>query len=163
MASKGHERPSLAVNVAIGKSVAQSLEASGKSTRTGSLSQQRPRSVTVSPLLTSLTRDPHSTQQITLDPAAINTALQALVKAQQSKTVPLQPKPQGSSPCGVSISSVPPSKQAKPITLNVKVINPDKRSESQTFVLRNVTSSAVSTPTQLKEEILKQFGGARRS
>ena len=41
--------------------------------------------------------------------------------------------------------------------MNIKVINPDKKSESQTFVLRNI-SGAVSTLPQLREEILKQFG-----
>lgn len=134
MASQGHEEPSLAVNVAIGHSVAQSLEASGKTTRTGS--SQKPRSVMVSPLLTSL-RDPRSSQPATLDPAAVNTALQALVKAQQSNPIPLQPKQQGSRPPGVLISSMPPSsKQAsKQMTLNVKVINPNRKSESQTYVL----------------------------
>ena len=42
------------------------------------------------------------------------------------------------------------------MNLNVKVINPNKKSQSQTFVLRSI-SSAISTPMQLKEEILKQF------
>ena len=155
MASKRHEQPSLAVNVAIGQSVSQSPGASGnKTTQAGYSSQQTTRSVTVSPLLTStLIRDPRSSQPVTLDPAAINTALQALVKAQRSNSVQLQPKQQTH---GVQVSSLSRS-SSKPMTLNVKVINPDKRSESQTFVLRSV-SSGVSTPTQLKEEILKQFG-----
>ena len=69
-----------------------------------------------------------------------------------------QPKQQVS---GVLISSLPPSSKAgsssRPITLNTKVINPYKKSESQMFVLRNI-SGEVSTPSQLKEEILKQFG-----
>jgi hypothetical protein len=39
----------------------------------------------------------------------------------------------------------------------IKVINPNKKSENQTFVLRNI-SGAVSTLPQLREEILKQFG-----
>ena len=111
-------------------------------------------------MLTSLGRDPRTSQSVTFNPAAINTALQALVKAQQANAVPLQPKQQGSRPPRVSSSSTPPSSKptsSKPISLNVKVINPDKKSESQTFVLRNI-SGAVSTPTQLKEEILNQFG-----
>ena len=157
MAAKGHDQPALAVNVAIGQSVAQS---GNKTIQTGSLSQQKPRSigsVTVSPLITSLVPDPRTSQPVTLNPAAINTALQALAKAQQANSVPLQPKQQGSRPPGVSISSIPPFSASKPITLNVKVINPEKKSESQAFVLRNI-SGAVSTPPQLKEEILKQFG-----
>ena len=90
MASKEHEQPALAVNVAIGQSVAQSLDTSGnKTVQAGSISQQKPRSVTVSPLLV---RDPRTSQSVTLNPAALNTALQALVKAQQANAVPLQPK-----------------------------------------------------------------------
>ena len=150
-ASKEHDQPSLAVNVAIGQSVAQ------KAIQAGSFSQPKHRSVTISPLLTStsLGRDPTKSQPVILNPAAITTVFQALAKAQQANS---QPKQQGS---GVLISSLPPSSKAgsssRPITLNTKVINPDKKSESQTFVLRNI-SGEVSTPSQLKEEILKQFG-----
>ena len=89
----------------------------------------------------------------TSQPVTLNTALQALAKAQQANSVPLQPKQQGSR---VSTSSIPPSSASKPINLNITVINPDKKSESQTFMLRNI-SGAVSTPPQLREEILKQF------
>ena len=156
MTSKEHDQPALAVNVAIGQSVAQSLNTSGnKTVQAGSTSQQKPRSVTISPLLV---RDPRTSQPVTLNPAAINTALQALVKAQQANAVPLQPK-QGSLPPRVSTSSKPSSSNpaSKPVNLNIKVINPDKKSESQTFVLRNLSDS-VSSPTQLRKEILKQFG-----
>ena len=101
MSSKRHEQPSLPVNVAIGQSVSQSPGASGnKTTQAGYSSQQTTRSVTVSPLLTStLIRDPRSSQPVTLDPAAINTALQALVKAQRSNPVELQPKQQTHARC----------------------------------------------------------------
>ena len=105
-------------------------------------------------MITSLVRDPRTSQPVTLNPVTLNTALQALAKAQQANSAPLLPKQQGSR---VSTSSIPPSSASKPINLNIKVINPDKKSESQTFVLRNITG-AVSTPPQLREEILKQFG-----
>ena len=148
MASKEHDQPALAVNVAIGQSVAQSgNKAIQTVTRSLPQQQQKPRSVTVSPLITSLVRDPRTSQPVTLNPVTLNTALQALAKAQQANSAPLLPKQQGS-----RVSSA-----SKPINLNIKVINPDKKSESQTFVLRNI-SGAVSTPPQLREEILKQFG-----
>ena len=157
MASKEHDQPALAVNVAIGQSVKQSGNKTIQTvSRSLSQHQQKPRSVTVSPLITSLVRDPRTSpsQPVTLNPVTLNTALQALAKAQQANSAPLLPKQQGSR---VSTSSIPPSSASKPINLNIKVINPDKKSESQTFVLRNI-SGAVSTPSQLREEILKQFG-----
>ena len=142
MASKKHNQSALAVNVAIGHSVAQSLETTGNKTiQTSSLSQHKPRSVMISPLLTSLAQDPRTSQPVTLNPAAINTALQALVKAQQANSVPVQPKQHGSTcrPPGVSISSIlhihSSNPASKPTTSNIKAINPDKKSESQTFVL----------------------------
>ena len=55
MASKEHDQPALAVNVAIGQSVAQSgNKAIQTVTRSLPQQQQKPRSVTVSPLITSL-------------------------------------------------------------------------------------------------------------
>ena len=79
MASEEHDQPALAVKITIGQSVAQS---GNKTIQTGSLSQQKPRSVTVSLLITSLARDPCTSQPVTFNLATINTALQTLAKAQ---------------------------------------------------------------------------------
>ena len=73
MTLKEHDQRALAVNMAIGQSVAQSLYMSGnKTVQAGSTSQQKPRLVTISPLLV---RDPHTSRPITLKPAAINIRL----------------------------------------------------------------------------------------
>ena len=59
-----------------------------------------------------------------------------------------------------SISPVSGISQSSPSTvkLNVKVINPEKKSQSETYVLRNISCHKISTPDGLKEEILTQFG-----
>ena len=117
---------------------------------------------------------PRTSQSVTL-PASLNTTLLALAKAQQlsSNPIKLQPKPQSGGTNSQRVSVVP-SLVTKPrgsfphatrldtlgiraMNLNVKVINPSKKSQCQTFVLRNVSSN-LSTPTDLKEEILQQFG-----
>ena len=104
MNSRGQDQPSVAVNVAIGQAVAQSLEAGNSS-----VSQQKPRSVTITPLTTttasSLAQHPHTTNSMILLPA-ISTALQAFVKAHPSHSVPIQPKQQVLS---ASRSTKPPS------------------------------------------------------
>lgn len=136
MASKGHNHPSLAINIAIGQSVAQALKTPGnKTTQTGPPSLQTPRSVTVSPLITSTVLDQHTAQSMTL-PAAINKALQVLAKTQPSNFVPLQPELQVSRPPGVSvlpISSIPPALKpaSRPLTLNVKVTNPQSQQKER--------------------------------
>ena len=43
--------------------------------------------------------------------------------------------------------------------LNVKIINPDKKRLCETYVLHNVSVDEITTPSQLKEVILAQFGG----
>lgn len=50
------------------------------------------------------------------------------------------------------------SGQAKPVNLNVRVISPSRKSQYETYVLRNIGRSNISTPASLKEEIYKQFG-----
>ena len=40
----------------------------------------------------------------------------------------------------------------------VRVTNPQRKKEYETYVLRDVTKSAVSTPTDLRKELYKQFG-----
>ena len=136
------EKPSLAVNVV---------------TTMNSVS----RPVTVSPLVTSVLQAqqrPGAPHDVMLSPS-LASALQALSKA----PINIQPKTrQQNNTRGVTV--VPTSaarSQSQPpvkINLNVKVINPSKRSQCQTFVLRGVSSNNISTPKQLKEEILKQFG-----
>jgi hypothetical protein len=116
MASKEHDQPALAINVAIGQSVAQS----------GNKTVQ-----ILHPLFVSASAKTSIGHCITLDNiigsrsahiSAGNTqpgntqyssALQALAKAQQANSVPLQPKQQGSR---VSTSSIPPCSASKPIT-----------------------------------------------
>ena len=46
----------------------------------------------------------------------------------------------------------------KKFNVNTKIINPDKKSIYETYVLRMVGSSNISTPQQLRQQILKQFG-----
>ena len=65
------------------------------------------------------------------------TALQTLTKNQQSSQV---------------------TKSVKSFNVNVKLINPDKKSMYATYVLREVGSFNISTPLQLRQQILKQFG-----
>ncbi len=49
--------------------------------------------------------------------------------------------------------------QGRPtVNLNVRVINPEKKSQYETYVLRNIGSHSISTPMCLKKEILTQFG-----
>lgn len=67
----------------------------------------------------------------------IITALQALTKKQQSPKVAVQ---------------------AVAFSLNIKLINPDKKSVFETYVLREVGSFNAATPIQLRQQILKQFG-----
>ena len=40
----------------------------------------------------------------------------------------------------------------------VKVINPDKKKEFNTYVLRDVTKDKISTPQKLRKELKNQFG-----
>ena len=40
----------------------------------------------------------------------------------------------------------------------VKVINPDKKKEFSTYVLRDVTKDKISTPQKLRKELKNQFG-----
>lgn len=46
----------------------------------------------------------------------------------------------------------------KAFSLNIKLINPDKKSVFETYVLREVGSFNAATPIQLRQQILKQFG-----
>lgn len=109
-------------------------------------------------------------------PPSLTTALQALSKA----LINIQPKPitrQPDNNRGVTIVPLPAASLARQppqssaekshfrttnppmkVNLNVKVINPAKKSQCQTFVLRGVSGSTITTPMHLKKEILKQFG-----
>ena len=49
-------------------------------------------------------------------------------------------------------------RQLPTVKLNVRVIKPDKKSQFETYVLRDLVANNISTPKHLKEEILKQFG-----
>jgi len=55
----------------------------------------------------------------------------------------------------VNKCSVPTSRK---VNFNVKIINPVKKKEFETYVLRNVSKDHVSTPTLLRKELLQQFG-----
>ena len=48
--------------------------------------------------------------------------------------------------------------QTKSVNINVKIINAAKKNMSETYVLRGVGSHNVANPTQLREQILRQFG-----
>ena len=48
--------------------------------------------------------------------------------------------------------------QTKSVNTNVKIINPAKKNMSETYVLCGVGSNNVANPTQLREQILRQFG-----
>ena len=48
--------------------------------------------------------------------------------------------------------------QPKRMNFNVKIINPEKKKEFKTYVLRNVTKYSISTPPLLRKELLQQFG-----
>ena len=108
MASKGHNQPSRSLAAIISEYLVN------RTTQAGYSSQQTTQSVTVSPL--PLIRDPRSSQPVTLNPAAVNKTLQALVKAQRSNPVPLQLKQQAPQ-AGVQVSSLPHSSKeaSKPI------------------------------------------------
>ena len=55
-------------------------------------------------------------------------------------------------------STTQPEKPVKKYNLNVKIINPLKKSSFETYILRQVGPFNISTPLQLKQQILKQFG-----
>ena len=46
----------------------------------------------------------------------------------------------------------------KALNLNIKVINPHKKSEYETYVLHDMSSHNITTPDCLKKEILRQLG-----
>ena len=50
------------------------------------------------------------------------------------------------------------AEQPKKVNLKVRVTNPLRKKEYETYVLRDVTHVAVSTPMDLRKEIYKQFG-----
>ena len=58
-----------------------------------------------------------------------------------------------------SETTSPPTTPLSPITVAVKVINPEKKSESKLLMLRNVNTSKLDSPRELKQLILDQFGG----
>jgi len=55
----------------------------------------------------------------------------------------------------VNKCSVPTSRK---VNFNVKIINPVKKKEFETYVLRDVSKDHISTPTLLRKELLQQFG-----
>ena len=55
--------------------------------------------------------------------------------------------------------SVAPIKEVK-CAFYVKVINPDKKKEFNTYVLRDITKEKISTPQKLRRELNKQFDDA---
>ena len=71
----------------------------------------------------------------------IITALQTLTQNQQRQQQPVQVV-----------------KTPKTFNVNVKLINPSKKSLFETYVLRGVGSCNVITPMHLKQQILEQFG-----
>ena len=85
----------------------------------------------------------------------VTAAIQALAKGGyqtpssvgQSQTSPQIISPRQSS------SGCPPIRN-----LNLKIINPAKKSEYETYILRNIESSQISTPMALKKEIFTQLG-----
>ena len=50
------------------------------------------------------------------------------------------------------------SQPVRKFNVNVKIFNPDKKSKSETYVLRDVSNDNISTPLQLRKEIALQFG-----
>lgn len=68
-------------------------------------------------------------------------ALQAITKKQEDQLKTLQGKP-----------------ATKPVNLNVKIINPEKKSVSETYVMRDLSCETISTPSKLIKEIAEQFG-----
>ena len=48
--------------------------------------------------------------------------------------------------------------QPKKVNLKVRVTNPLRKKEYETYVLRDVTKEEISTPMELRKEIYKQFG-----
>lgn len=53
--------------------------------------------------------------------------------------------------------SAPPT-SSRGINFNVRVINPNKKKEYETYILRNATKAKVATPQLLQKELLYQFG-----
>ena len=47
---------------------------------------------------------------------------------------------------------------SRKVNFNVKVINPTKKKEFETYVLREVSKGHISTPTLLRKELVQQFG-----
>ena len=47
---------------------------------------------------------------------------------------------------------------SRKVNFNVKVINPTKKKEFETYVLREVSKDRISTPTLLRKELIQQFG-----
>ena len=67
------------------------------------------------------------------------------------------------SPAWVQVQ--PTSKQAQStpslLSVPVKIINPDKKSEAKLYMLRDVDKENLGTLTDFKEMIFEQFGEAR--
>ena len=76
--------------------------------------------------------------------------LQAITKKQELELRALQ----GTS----KPASEPTSQPVRKFNVNVKIFNPDKKSKSETYVLRDVSNDNISTPLQLRKEIALQFG-----
>lgn len=57
-----------------------------------------------------------------------------------------------------SLSQQRATEQPKKVNLKVRVTNPLRKKEYETYVLRDVTKEAVSTPMELRKEIYMQFG-----
>ena len=60
---------------------------------------------------------------------------------------------------GFSETTTPPTTPLSPEAVAVKVINPEKKSESKLLMLRNVDYNKLDSPRALKHLILDQFGG----
>ena len=60
---------------------------------------------------------------------------------------------------GYSDTITPPTTPTSSKAVSVKVINPDKKSKSKLLMLRNVDSSKLDSPRELKRMVFDQFGG----
>ena len=132
----------VAVRVTVGPSHnSQTVIASGGKTI---ITQQQPFASSANNLYGVHVAQPSSSLQ------PLISVLQAITKKQELELRVLQ----GTS----KPASEPTSQPVRKFNVNVKIFNPDKKSKSETYVLRDVSNDNISTSLQLRKEIALQFG-----
>ena len=106
-------------------------------------------------------------QPLTISPAALS-AINSLTRAQLPKASTPSTQGQTAQPATSSVPLNPPTSTSNrgsvtrttpsSINLNVRIINPNKKNQYETYILRNINYQSINTLTELKAELVSQFG-----